>query len=42
MASLRSLAIALQQTMGWTNHAEACDHYRTRPDDALQLLGLAM
>jgi predicted transposase YbfD/YdcC len=42
MASLRNLTIALQQTMGWTNHAEACDHYRARPDDALQLLGLAM
>jgi predicted transposase YbfD/YdcC len=42
LASLRNLAIALHQAMGWTNHAEACDHYRTRPDHALQLLGLAM
>jgi predicted transposase YbfD/YdcC len=40
MASLRNLAIALQQTMGWSNHAMACDHYRDRPDHALQLLGL--
>jgi hypothetical protein len=38
---LRNLAIALRQTMGWTNHAAACDHYRDRPDHALQLLGLA-
>jgi predicted transposase YbfD/YdcC len=42
MASLRNLAIALQHTIGWTNHAEACDHYRAHPNDALQLLGLAM
>lgn len=42
MASLRNLAIALQQAMGWTNHAAACDHYRAHPDHALQLLGLAI
>jgi predicted transposase YbfD/YdcC len=42
MATLRNLVIALQQTMGWSNHAAACDHYRDRPDHALQLLGLAM
>jgi predicted transposase YbfD/YdcC len=41
MATIRNLVIALQQTMGWTNHAAACDHYRDRPDHALQLLGLA-
>jgi predicted transposase YbfD/YdcC len=42
MAGLRNLAIALQHIMGWTNHAESCDHYRTHPDHALQLLGLAI
>ena len=42
MASLRNLAIALQQAMGWTNHAAACDHYRAHPDHALQLLCLAI
>jgi predicted transposase YbfD/YdcC len=42
MASIRNLAIALQQAIGWTNHAAACDHYRDRPDHALQLLGLAI
>ncbi|GAA3942083.1 hypothetical protein GCM10023085_24730 [Actinomadura viridis] len=42
MAALSNAAIALHHPMGWTNHAEPCDHYRTRPDHALQLLGLAM
>ncbi|GAA4384001.1 ISAs1 family transposase [Actinomadura verrucosospora] len=42
MASVRNLVIALQQAIGWTNHAAACDHYRDRPDHALQLLGLAI
>lgn len=42
MASIRNLAIALQQAIGWSNHAAACDHYRDRPDHALQLLGLAI
>ncbi|XVQ16329.1 hypothetical protein ACQP1W_34765 [Spirillospora sp. CA-255316] len=40
--SLRNLATALRHSMGWTNHAAACDHYRAWPDHALQLLGLAM
>lgn len=42
IVSIRNLVIALQQAIGWTNHAAACDHYRDRPDHALQLLGLAI
>ena len=40
MASLRNLAIGLAHLAGWHNIAAALDHYRSRPDHALQLLGL--
>jgi predicted transposase YbfD/YdcC len=42
MASARSQAINLAGIAGWTNAAQATDHYRSHPADALQLLGLAM
>lgn len=38
LATLRNLAIALAQLIGWSNHAEAADHYRSRPDHALDLI----
>ncbi|GLW06017.1 hypothetical protein Misp01_11470 [Microtetraspora sp. NBRC 13810] len=40
LASLRNLAIGLARLIGWTNIAAATDHYRSHPDDGLQLLGL--
>jgi predicted transposase YbfD/YdcC len=40
MASLRNLVICLTRLFGWRNTAAALDHYRTRSDHALQLLGL--
>ncbi|WP_372412141.1 ISAs1 family transposase [Streptomyces luteireticuli] len=39
MAPLRNLAIGLSRQAGWTNIAAATDHYRSRTDHALQLLG---
>jgi predicted transposase YbfD/YdcC len=42
MASIRNQAISLTRTAGWTNTAQANDHYRSHPADALQLLGLTM
>jgi predicted transposase YbfD/YdcC len=42
MAGLRNLAIALTRLIGWTNITAATDHYRARPDHALQLLGLTI
>jgi predicted transposase YbfD/YdcC len=42
MASVRNQAISLANTAGWKNIAQATDHYRDRPADALQLLGLTM
>ena len=42
MASIRNQAISLARTAGWTNIAQAIDHYRSHPADALQLLGLIM
>ncbi|MEU6201812.1 ISAs1 family transposase [Streptomyces sp. NPDC047061] len=40
MATLRNLAIGLIRQAGWTNIAAATDHYRSRTDNALQLLDL--
>ncbi len=40
MATFRNLAIGLIRQTGWTNIAAATDHYRSRTDYALQLLGL--
>ncbi|MCF3132776.1 hypothetical protein [Streptomyces olivochromogenes] len=40
MTSLRNLAISLAWPAGWTNIAEAIDHYRHHPDQALHELGL--
>ncbi|MFG2071218.1 hypothetical protein [Nonomuraea maritima] len=40
MAGLRNLAIGLARLIGWTTIAAATDHYRSHPDDGLQLLGL--
>ncbi len=40
MATFRNLAIGLAHLAGWHNIAAALDHYRSRPDHALQLLGL--
>jgi predicted transposase YbfD/YdcC len=40
MASLRNLVVGLTRTFGWQNTAAALDHYRSRPDHALQLVGL--
>ncbi|MEV4571530.1 ISAs1 family transposase [Nonomuraea sp. NPDC049419] len=40
MAGLRNLAIGLARLIGWTNIAAATDHYRSHPNDGLQLLGL--
>ncbi|MFI6995872.1 ISAs1 family transposase [Nonomuraea wenchangensis] len=40
MAGLRNLAIGLARLIGWTNLAAATDHYRSHPEDGLQLLGL--
>lgn len=42
MACIRNQAISLARTAGWKNIAQATDHYRDRPADALQLLGLTM
>jgi predicted transposase YbfD/YdcC len=42
MASARNQAIDLAQIAGFTNIPQANDHYRNRPDQALQLLGLTM
>lgn len=42
MASARNQAISLAGIAGWTNAAQATDHYRSHPADALQLLGLTM
>jgi predicted transposase YbfD/YdcC len=42
MASARNQAINLAQIAGWTNTAQATDHYLHHPADALQLLGLTM
>jgi hypothetical protein len=42
MASARNQAINLARIAGWTNTAQATDHYRDHPADALQLLGLTM
>jgi hypothetical protein len=41
MASLRNLVIGLTRLFGWQNTAAALDHYRSHPDHAIQLLGLA-
>ncbi|MFJ4622194.1 ISAs1 family transposase [Streptomyces sp. NPDC088812] len=38
LATFRNLAIALANLVGWSNHAEATDHYRSRPDRALDLI----
>lgn len=38
MATLRNLAIGLMRQAGWTNLAAAADHYRARPEHALDLL----
>ncbi|WP_102922586.1 ISAs1 family transposase [Streptomyces noursei] len=38
LATLRNLAIALAHLVGWTNHAEATDHYRSHPNHALDLI----
>lgn len=40
LATYRSLAISLAHLAGWTNIAEAHDHYRNHPADALRELGL--
>lgn len=42
MASARNQAVSLARTAGWTNTAQATDHYSHHPADALQLLGLTM
>ncbi|WP_409467297.1 hypothetical protein [Streptomyces sp. HC307] len=36
MARLRNTALA--ELAGWNNHAAAVDHYRSRPDHALDLI----
>ncbi|WP_328351756.1 ISAs1 family transposase [Streptomyces sp. NBC_00445] len=41
MATLRNLAIGLMRQAGWANLAAATDHYRSRPEHALDLLHLA-
>ncbi|WP_395292209.1 ISAs1 family transposase [Kitasatospora hibisci] len=38
MAGLRNTALALAELAGWHNHAAAVDHYRSRPDHALDLI----
>ncbi|MFJ7268011.1 ISAs1 family transposase [Streptomyces sp. NPDC099050] len=38
LATFRNLAIALAHLVGWTNHAQAVDHYRSHPDHALDLI----
>lgn len=40
MASLRNTAISLARITGWTSITTANDHYRSHPDNALQLLNL--
>jgi hypothetical protein len=42
MANLRNLAISLARLAGFKNIAQAIDHYRSHPADALHLLGLTM
>lgn len=38
LATFRNLAIGLANLVGWTNLAAAVDHYRSRPDHALDLI----
>ncbi|MFD4248098.1 ISAs1 family transposase [Streptomyces sp. NPDC058525] len=38
LATLRNLSIALAHLIGWANHAQAVDHYRSHPDHALDLI----
>ncbi|MGP3690704.1 ISAs1 family transposase [Streptomyces sp. IBSNAI002] len=38
LATFRNLAIAPAHLVGWTNHAQAVDHYRSHPDHALDLI----
>ncbi|WP_171076193.1 ISAs1 family transposase [Streptomyces sp. YIM 121038] len=38
LAAIRNLAIALAHLVGWTNHTEATDHYRSHPEHALDLI----
>ncbi|WP_327271979.1 hypothetical protein OG609_06955 [Streptomyces sp. NBC_01224] len=38
LATFRNLAIALTNLTGWTNLAATVDHYRSRPDRALDLI----
>ncbi|WP_372412149.1 ISAs1 family transposase [Streptomyces luteireticuli] len=38
LATFRNLAIGLANLAGWTNCAAATDHYRSRPDHALDLI----
>ena len=40
MAALRNLAISLARLVGFKNIAQAVDHSRSHPADALHLLGL--
>jgi hypothetical protein len=42
MATLRNLAISLARIAGFKNIAQAIDHYRSHPADALHLLGFTM
>jgi predicted transposase YbfD/YdcC len=42
MATLRNLAISLARLAGFKNIAQAIDHYRSHPADALHLLGLTL
>ncbi|AKH86916.1 hypothetical protein AA958_19825 [Streptomyces sp. CNQ-509] len=41
MATLRNLTIGLIRQAGWANIAAAADHYRSRPEHALDLRHLA-
>jgi predicted transposase YbfD/YdcC len=42
MASARNQAINLARVAGFKNIPQANDHYKARPDQALQMLGLTM
>ena len=42
MASIRNQALNLAHIAGFTSTPDANDHYKARPDQALELLGLTM